>query len=234
MMKEPTALAPAEKHFQVVAPIGYGSGGPYRLPSALLDISFFPQRDCTALPWYHCLLQKMYAMPPLSTTQSGKLPGTTPPHLMQCFVAAVRRRHPPKRFRNHVYCCLVGKISIMALQLLPLGGRGLRRSQSSGGPRCRTHPTFGQPRSHSQAAPTTPRPFSGTSGRTGPRVPCRDDPHTLLSDVLVVGKTPVISSAHGEVTTSTAPRAASRPLHTVHATTDTRNALHRRAHSAVA
>ena len=59
-------------------------------------------------------------MPPLNTTQLEKLPGTTPPHLVQCFVAAVRRRHPPKRFRNHVYHCLVGEISsIMALQLLP-------------------------------------------------------------------------------------------------------------------
>ena len=56
---------------------------------------------------------------------------------------------------------------------------------------------------------------------------------TLLSDVLV-GETPVISSAHREVTTSTVPRPASRPHHTVLATTDTRNALHRRANSAVA
>ena len=53
------------------------------------------------------------------------------------------------------------------------GGRGLHRLWSSGDPRCRIHPTSGQPRSHSQAAPTTPRPMSGTSGRTGPRVPCR-------------------------------------------------------------
>ena len=57
--------------------------------------------------------------------------------------------------------------------------------------------------------------------------------HTLLSDVLV-GETFVISSARGEVTTSTVPRAASRPHHTLHATADTRNSLHRRAHSEVA
>ena len=31
-MKEPTALAPSEKNFQVVAPIGCGSEGPFRLP----------------------------------------------------------------------------------------------------------------------------------------------------------------------------------------------------------
>ena len=52
------------------------------------------------------------------------------------------------------------------------GGRGFRRSQSSGGPRCRIDPTSVS-RSHSQAAPKTPRPMSGTSGRTGPRVHCR-------------------------------------------------------------
>ena len=57
--------------------------------------------------------------------------------------------------------------------------------------------------------------------------------HTLLS-VVLVGETPALSSAHREVTTSTVPRTASRPHHTVLATTDTRNALHRRAHSAVA
>ena len=56
--------------------------------------------------------------------------------------------------------------------------------------------------------------------------------HTLLS-VVLVGKTPVISSAHREVTTSTVPRAASRPHHTVHATIDTCNALHRCPHSSV-
>ena len=97
-------MASFAKNFQVVAPIGYGSEGPYRLPSTLFGyFAFSPQRDCTALPLYHCRLQKMYAMPPLNTTQSGTQPGTTPPHLMQCFVATIRRRHPPKRFRNHVY-----------------------------------------------------------------------------------------------------------------------------------
>ena len=34
-MTEPTALAPSAKNVQVVAPIGYGSEGPYRLPAAL-------------------------------------------------------------------------------------------------------------------------------------------------------------------------------------------------------
>ena len=58
-MKEPTALAPSAKNFQVAAPVGYGSEGPYRLPSALFGYSAFSsQRDCTALPLYHCLLQK--------------------------------------------------------------------------------------------------------------------------------------------------------------------------------
>ena len=33
-MKEPAALAPSAKILQVVAPIGYGSEGPYRFPSA--------------------------------------------------------------------------------------------------------------------------------------------------------------------------------------------------------
>ena len=41
MMKEPTALATSEKNFQVVAPIGYGSEGPYRLPSALFGYFVF-------------------------------------------------------------------------------------------------------------------------------------------------------------------------------------------------
>ena len=58
-MKEPTALAPSEKNFQVVAPIGCGSEGPHRLPSTLFGyFAFSSQRDCTALPLYHCRLQK--------------------------------------------------------------------------------------------------------------------------------------------------------------------------------
>ena len=128
-MKEPTALAPSAKNFEVVAPVGYGSEGPYRLPSALFGYSvFFPRNETVLL----CLcitvsFKKMYAMPLLNTTQPGKLPGTTPPHVMQCFVATVRRRHPPKRFRNHVRHCLIGKISIMALQPLPSRSRCCRR-----------------------------------------------------------------------------------------------------------
>ena len=51
-MKEPKALASSAKNFQVVAPIGYGSEGPYCLPSALFG--YF----VTALPLYHCLLKK--------------------------------------------------------------------------------------------------------------------------------------------------------------------------------
>ena len=63
-------------------------------------------------------LKKTYAIPPLNTTQSGKLPS---------FVATVSRRHPVKRFRNHVYHCLIGKISFMGLQLLPSRFRCCRR-----------------------------------------------------------------------------------------------------------
>ena len=47
-MKEPAALAPSEKNFQVVAPIGYGSEGPYRFPSALFG--YFPRNE-TVLLW---------------------------------------------------------------------------------------------------------------------------------------------------------------------------------------
>ena len=54
--------------------------------------------------------------------------------------------------------------------------------------------------------------------------------HTLHSDVLV-GKTPVISSARREVTTSTVPRTASRPHHTVHAQPLTRAMLCTVAHT---
>ena len=58
-MKEPTALAPSEKKFQVVAPVGYGSEGPCRLPSAFFGyFAFSSQRDCTALPLSQCFLQK--------------------------------------------------------------------------------------------------------------------------------------------------------------------------------
>ena len=69
----------------------------------------------------------VYAMPPLNTTQLGKLPDTTLSHLMQFLAATVRRRHPPKRFRNHVYHCLIDKIFIMALQLLPFRSLCWRR-----------------------------------------------------------------------------------------------------------
>ena len=145
---------------------------------------FSSQRDCTALPLYHCLLRQTYAMPPLNTTRSGKLPG---------FVATVGRRSPaemiPKPFVPlscwgkssswlFSYCLLDSVVAAVFLcdgrwRRSRRGGRGLCHSQSSGGPRYRIQPTSGQPRSHSQAAPTTPRPISGTSGRTGPRVPCR-------------------------------------------------------------
>ena len=226
-MKEPTALAPSAKNFQVVAPIGYGSESPYRLPSALFGYFVFLRNETVLL----CLcitvhLKNMHAMPPLNTTQSGKLPDTTPPHFMQCFVATVRRRHPPKRFRNHVYHFLIGKISIKALQPLPSrfrccrrflvwmlarSRRGLRRSHSSGGPRCRIHATSGQLRSHSQTAPTTSRPMSDfwpnwTSSSLSLFV--RTDPTALCAPCFrmcwSVKKT-AISSAHREVTTSTVP-----------------------------
>ena len=164
-------------------PIGYGSEGPHCLPSALCGYFVF-SRNGTALL---CLcitvsFKKMYAMPPLNTTHSGKLPGTTPPHLMQCFVATVRRRHPPETIPKPCVpkspsllssCCVLDSV-VAAVFLCDgrwrrswRGGRGLRRSQSSGGP------TSGQPRSHSQALPTTPRPFPNTNSRTGHRLPHR-------------------------------------------------------------
>ena len=50
-MKVPTALAPSAKNFEVVAPIGYGSGAHIVFPQHFSDIPFFSsQRDCTALP----------------------------------------------------------------------------------------------------------------------------------------------------------------------------------------
>ena len=70
----------------MAAPIGYGSKGPHRLPSALFG--YFPRNETVLL----CLcitvsFKKTYAIPPLNTTQSGKLPS---------FVATVSRRHPPE------------------------------------------------------------------------------------------------------------------------------------------
>ena len=53
-MKEPTALAPSAKNFQVVAPIGYRS-----ISSSLSTLRIFrffsSQRDCAALPLHHFL-----------------------------------------------------------------------------------------------------------------------------------------------------------------------------------
>ena len=168
-------------------------GVPIVFPQHISDIPFFSRNETVLL----CLcftvsFKKLYAMPLLNTTQSGKLPGTTPPCLMQCFVATVRR-NDSETMRTIVffakspswlfsYCLLDSVVAAVFLRdgrwrRTWRGGRGLRRSQSSGDPRCRIHPTSGQPRSHLQAAPTTPRPVSGTSSRTGPRVPCRTDPH---------------------------------------------------------
>ena len=66
-MKEPTALAPSEKNFQVVAPVGCGSEGPHRLPSTLFGYFVFSRNETVLL----CLCitvslkKKMCAMPPL-------------------------------------------------------------------------------------------------------------------------------------------------------------------------
>ena len=48
-MKEPAALAPSAKNFQVVAPIGYGSEGPYCLPSALFGYFAFSRKETVLL-----------------------------------------------------------------------------------------------------------------------------------------------------------------------------------------
>ena len=142
------------------------------------DISFF---FATRLYCYAFVslstCKKMHAMPPLNTTQSGKLPDTTPPHLMQCFVATVRRRHPPKRFRNHVRHCLVGKISIMALQPLPSRFRCCRRFlvwtlAPKPAWRAWSSPLAELGRSSLSNSPDF-WPTAVSPGRTGPRVPCR-------------------------------------------------------------
>ena len=52
-MKEPTALVPSAKNVQVAAPIGCGSEGPYRLPSALFGYFVFPRNETVLL--CHCI-----------------------------------------------------------------------------------------------------------------------------------------------------------------------------------
>ena len=127
----------------------------------------------------------MYAMPPLNTTQSGKQPGTTD--------AVFCRNRPPKTPAetipkprvpmSHWQNLHHGSSTIaFSIPLLPTFSCVMDAGAEAGVEGVvfaarRAREVFvveftRLPRSHSQAAPTTPRPTSGTSGRTGPRVPC--------------------------------------------------------------
>ena len=179
-MKEPTALAPTAKNFQVVAPVGYGPGGPYRLPSALFGYFVFflaTRLYCFAFVSLSPS-KKLYAMPSSErdTIRQTTWHNSSSPDAVFC------RNRPPKTPAETIPKPCVplsywqnlhhGSSAIaFSIPLLPpffcvmdagaeAGVEGVvfaaRRARE--GIRCRIHPTSGKPRSHSQAAPTTPRP----------------------------------------------------------------------------
>ena len=149
----------------MVAPIGYGSEGPYRIPSPqhLLDISFFLATRLYCFAFVSLSLQKNVrdASSEHDTIRRTTWHNSSSPDAVFCRNTSAEdtRRNDSETMCAVVLltkspswlfsCCLLDSV-VAAVFLYDgrwrrsrRGGRGLRRSQSSGGLRCRTHPTSG-------------------------------------------------------------------------------------------